>query len=170
MFDPLTVAFEIKSRFWHKSSFDGSAVREVWVRIWHKDPCSDGTDSSCYHRIQYRQLNAQEKKLAQYIYDGEVIFDNRPHYPDSREHYWYARLKLLKNEWRARRTPAIPWRWHVWHWRIQVPVLQRIYRAWFARCTICHRGFKYGEEVLSNWEGTSIWHFECDQKLRPPNT
>lgn len=58
-----------------------------------------------------------------------------------------------------------PWwkhpRWHVRHWRLQVPLWQ-IFRRWaFERCSKCGRGFGWGETVMSDWNGTHIWHDDC---------
>lgn len=48
MFDPCTVAFEIKSLFKQKpSKMWPKGYRNTWVTIWHKDPCTDGSDDSC---------------------------------------------------------------------------------------------------------------------------
>lgn len=60
-----------------------------------------------------------------------------------------------------------PWyrhaRWHVHHWRIQVPLWQRIKRRLFDRCCRCGKGFKSRECVIGNWDGDKIWHEHCEQ-------
>jgi len=42
-----------------------------------------------------------------------------------------------------------PWwkapRWHIWHWKIQIPIIQHVKRFLFSRCCHCGKGFKYGE-------------------------
>lgn len=151
MHDPLTVAFEIE---W-----------PIHITIWHKDPEKDGTDSSCMHRIWYRKLNSREKALSQFIYDGEIIFDNRPHYPNSREHFWYQELKILRREWRARRTPYIPWQCHFWHWRLQIHCLQKLWRWLFKRCAVCGKRLGYNESAIGSWSGDAIWHQKCDKSF-----
>lgn len=166
MHDPLTVAWEIKWPWKHKHAL--GSYRRSLVTIWHKDPCTDGTDSSCYHHYTYRHLNAQEKALNQFLYDAETIFDNRPHYPDSREHHWFQECKKLRYEWRLRRDLfRIPWRWHIWHYRIQIHILQSLYRWLFVRCTVCGKRFGYQEPVMGSWSGTAIWHFKCDHTNQP---
>lgn len=166
MFDPLTVAWEIKYPWKHVCS-NGFAYRKAIITVWHKDPCSDGTDSSCWHRYENRKLNPYEKALNQYLYDAETIFDNRPHYPDSREHHWFQKCKNLRLEWRKRRDIwRIPWRFHFWHYRLQVHGLQIMYRWLFSRCAICGKRFAWKEEVVGNWEGNRIWHCECDRQIQ----
>ncbi len=60
-----------------------------------------------------------------------------------------------------------PWwrhpRWHVWHWRIQVPLLQLLRRWLFVRCAVCRGRFCWGESVYSGWSGGKVWHDRCDQ-------
>jgi hypothetical protein len=60
-----------------------------------------------------------------------------------------------------------PWyrhpRWHVHHWRIQVPLWQTFYRWAFERCSKCGGRFGWGESVIGDWAGTRIWHDNCHQ-------
>lgn len=59
-----------------------------------------------------------------------------------------------------------PWyrhpRWHVHHWRLQVPFLQQLWRWLFVRCAKCRKGFRFGEGAIGSWSGKSIWHDHCD--------
>ena len=59
MYDPLTVAHEIKSPFKSKDR----TFRNTLITIWHKDPCSDGTDDSCgwFMRVRHCDKNVFEK-------------------------------------------------------------------------------------------------------------
>lgn len=58
-----------------------------------------------------------------------------------------------------------PWyrhpRWHVHHWRLQVPFLQECRRFLFSRCSKCGHGFAWGESVYGSWGGNEIWHERC---------
>jgi hypothetical protein len=60
-----------------------------------------------------------------------------------------------------------PWyrhpRWHVHHWRLQIPLWQTFYRWAFERCCKCGGRFGWGESVVGDWAGTRIWHDNCDQ-------
>ena len=162
MHDPLTVAFSIEFPWKSKSGY-----RPEFITIWHKDPCKDGTDSSCNHAFDYRKLNQYEKALNRYLYDAETIFDNRPHYPDSREHLWFQELKKLRYEWRARRGFCrIPWRFHFWHWRFQIHPLQKLFRFLFKRCCKCGKRLGWNEGAMGSWSGDSIWHFRCDDSAK----
>lgn len=50
-------------------------------------------------------------------------------------------------------------RWHVHHWKVQVHCVQNLKRWLFSRCSVCKRGFKWGESVIGHsWHGTGpLW-------------
>lgn len=58
-----------------------------------------------------------------------------------------------------------PWyrhpRWHIHHWRIQIPFFQHMRRFLFDSCAKCGKGFSWGYCPMSNWEGSAIWHHDC---------
>lgn len=65
-----------------------------------------------------------------------------------------------------------PWwkhpRWHVHHWSIQFHPWHRLKRRYWDKCCICgKRGFK--GDAHSDWDGTRIWHGECDRGLQKPS-
>lgn len=68
-----------------------------------------------------------------------------------------------------------PWwkhpRWHVHHWKIQWHFGQKLYRWIFARCSKCGKRFsKWGDSnVISDWNGTRIWHGACDDSTKTPD-
>lgn len=78
---------------------------------------------------------------------------------------------IAKNIQRVNR----PWwkapRWHVWHWRIQIPFLQDLKRFLFSRCARCGKRFTWGYAPISNqWGGggprwfrgeRDVYHHEC---------
>lgn len=47
MFDPSTVAFEIKYPWKRPSKLFPKGYRDTFIIIWHEDPCADGSDDSC---------------------------------------------------------------------------------------------------------------------------
>lgn len=59
-----------------------------------------------------------------------------------------------------------PWyrhpRYHIWHWKIQVPLFQKLHRWLFVRCCKCKKGFRWNESVIGSWSGKEIWHDGCD--------
>lgn len=167
MFDPLTVAHEIKYPWKRKpSEFWPTGYRGTFITIWHKDPCTDGSDNSCDWHGSKRPLNIYEKKITEAVWQMENILDNKPFYP---EHPAHLRFQVLKDaiwDWRKRRGFRIHPRWHVWHWRIQIHPLQKLKQWIFDRCCVCKKGFKYRESRIGNWDGDLVWHHDCDNKLR----
>lgn len=88
-------------------------------------------------------------------------------------------LKFGKSENREKRISSMasciyawilreqrPWwkhpKWHVWHWRIQVHPLQKLWRFLFRRCCKCGKRLGWNESPISSWSGNSIWHQGCD--------
>ena len=63
-----------------------------------------------------------------------------------------------------------PWwkhpKWHIWHWRIQIPFLQQLKRVTIERCAKCGRRFSWNECVIGSWSGTQIWHDRCDDSAK----
>jgi len=65
----------------------------------------------------------------------------------------------------------LPWyrhpRWHVWHWRLQIHPWQALKRRYWDKCGKCgKRGFPKGIDAIGDWEGTRIWHSNCDDQSR----
>ena len=58
-------------------------------------------------------------------------------------------------------------KWHIRHWHLQIHPLQRLKRRYWDKCSICgKRGFK--GSAMSDWDGTKIWHPECEIDIRKP--
>lgn len=57
------------------------------------------------------------------------------------------------------------WKWHVWHWRIQLPWLQEIRARLFDRCALCGR--KGRPNLSHQWEGKRLgwWKFRSREGL-----
>ncbi len=100
---------------------------------------------------------------------------------EERERHFYGMCcGILKGILASRR----PWyrhpRWHIHHWQFQFHPLQRIRRALFDRCEVCHERFSGNEPVMSTcWDtprprglsrlafwrsNTHIRHEKCLQK------
>lgn len=59
-------------------------------------------------------------------------------------------------------------RWHIHHWKIQLHPLQNLKRRYWAKCCICgKRGFK--GSAMGDWDGTKLWHQECDRTQKNPS-
>lgn len=77
-----------------------------------------------------------------------------------------------------------PWwdhpRWHVHHWRIQIPFIQDLQRFLFSRCAGCGKRFTWGYAPISNsWHGDGprwfkgergVYHHECIGHATPAAT
>lgn len=158
MFDPLTVAFEIKYPWKGK----GRLYRDAFITVWHKDPCKDGSDDSC-DWSGHKKTNPQIKAMGEAIWHLETILDNKPMYPD---HPAHLRFQPVKEAYYAmRKRSKFRWhpRYHFWHWRISVRPWQKFYRWAFERCVFCKKGFKWDESVIGNWDGDKIWHHYCNK-------
>jgi len=92
-------------------------------------------EKGCGEEYGTRQREERIRNLASCIY-GWILRAERP---------WY-------------RHP----RWHIHHWRLQLPIWQSFKRFAFDRCDKCGKGFKWGEVVIGDWNGTRIWHDACD--------
>lgn len=72
------------------------------------------------------------------------------------------------------------WRWHVWHWRIQLPLVRDLKRWLFSRCAFCKKGFQFGYAPIStNWDSAGprwfrgerkVYHHRCREHQRSTNT
>jgi hypothetical protein len=52
-------------------------------------------------------------------------------------------------------------KWHIHHWKLQIHPIQKFKRRWLDKCCICgKRGFK--GSAIGDWNGTEIWHEECN--------
>ena len=234
MHDPDTQAFELKvpSR---KSEF-GTTV----LRIWHHDPCKDGSDDSCgwFMRARHGDKEVLRRIEKAFEFDWDRVFKSdsgKMYYvglfePSGLpvhssigitlnlfrlacwEHFKHSHKKtkrfMSKNlygilhfaenttdslhdsitsrfggEKRDERIKHFAsciygyilreerhwWqhpKFHLHHWRIQVPLFQQVKRAFFDRCYKCKKGFKRGESVMSNWDGDTIWHDDCENRNR----
>lgn len=63
-----------------------------------------------------------------------------------------------------------PWwkhpKWHVWHWRLQVPAWQSLRRWLFTRCAHCGKRFGYGASPISHgWTNEKHGWFQSERGL-----
>lgn len=52
-------------------------------------------------------------------------------------------------------------RWHVRHWKIEIPAYFKLHRWLLGRCCRCGKGFRFNESPVGNWDGSKIWHDRC---------
>lgn len=164
MYDPLTVAFDIWVPIpkWLQRSNPTSGLtweRYFLLTIWHKDPCSDGTDNSCGWFLP--KLNKKEADRAKDLIQNE--YDNLKYwFPGLAEHEQIDRIhrifQIYKRIYR-------PWyrhpKWHVHHWCFQIHPYQKFRRWAFIRCVGCGGRFKWGESVVGTDRPKGIWHHRC---------
>lgn len=102
---------------------------------------------------------------------ARVFYDPAEHKPSQKERERKERIKEMADliyGWILRKQR--PWwkhpKWHIWHWRIQIPLLQKFKRAFIDRCAKCGKGFRFGEIPIGSWSGTQIWHDRCDDSAK----
>ena len=151
--------------WWRPSSWSAFWVlagrRYYWpslVTVWHVDPERFGDDSSC--------------RTANYTHRQEFPPDPPEAWHNARN--WSHRYRVQRETpWLDR---VVPWRWHLWHWHIQVHPVQQFKRWAFSRCSKCGGRFRWGYSPVSgSWHGTGpLWfrserntyHSECDDSVK----
>jgi hypothetical protein len=94
-----------------------------------------------------------------------TIWHREPRGHDSGEVCPHTRrvFNEAKHEWRW--VPASGWRWHVWHWRIQVHPYQRWRRRLLTRCAWCGGRDRRNDPVnishSFDGERSRWWRGEC---------
>lgn len=156
MYDPMTVAFEIRC---------------LGVTIWHVDPEKRGDDDSCDWFGRKVEPTPAEEEVQNALADMATLLDNRPHFPDSPEHQRFQALKKALFQARRKKGWRIHPRWHVWHWSIQVAFVQKLKRRLFSRCIRCGKRFPWGYCPVGTWSSRGprwfrneeCWHHDCEQ-------
>lgn len=138
-------------RFWRPAGWTFALAGRVFqlcslATIWHVEPKGRDSGEVCKHYIRSRdpQPSPLRVKLDPFIkpLDGGT---------------WYAHTT---------------WKWHVHHWRIQVPLLGRIKRFVLERCEECGRRYPWGYAPISHqWDSPGVrwrdgitrraYHHEC---------
>ena len=115
MFDPDTVAFKF-----------------LGIRIWHHDPCKDGTDDSC--GWSKPKLTKQEIDFVADLIDNEydnlrdlfgsqqiINVGDKSFFEDCSKEDMKRNIRIIiKNYKRFIRKWWQHPKWHFWHWRIQI--------------------------------------------------
>lgn len=130
MHDPLTEAFRWPTP-WSKrdlATLDMDKYRSPKIVIWHRDPESDGTDDSCGWFMPKVPKDVMDRLHGNAV-EGECSWDEL----DQRVIGYRVALRHARPWWRHPR-------WHVHHWRIQLPAWQRLQRS-RQRCVLCNERF-----------------------------
>lgn len=160
MHDPMVVAFEIR-RPWPQSSsgWANSDKRFEWRRHgpWWK-PGSWSPFMRAFGRTWYWPSVVT-------VWHVE---------PDGRD------SGTVCKHW-ADGKPKRAWRWHVWHWHLQISPLQKLRRWIFERCELCGRRYPYGYAPIAHqwdrkrdghwWNITAgAYHRECSSLVSARHT
>lgn len=174
MYDPMTVAFEIKYPWYkYKPGTNGwfpKGYRASFITIWHVDPESDNSDDSCDWFNHKKKLTKELIEVRGFVMHLETLLDNRPHYPDSQEHLAWQPVnqylhKLFHQPSRTHWWQIHP-RWHIWHWHFQIHPLQAFKRWAFSRCEGCGKGFEFGYSVVTTqWNNKGPQWFRSEKKV-----
>ncbi|MEU0078555.1 hypothetical protein ABZY58_11715 [Micromonospora tulbaghiae] len=181
MHDPMVVAFEVRRPWPERSKLhDAKPGRPHW-RIRHKHTCGEQCGAD---RAQHEASNPFPwwrpgsysvfwtlAGRGWYWPDLIRIWHVEPGGHDSGEvckHY--ERVQQPDGTWTSKSLHG--WRWHVHHWRIQVPLLQHLRRQLLTRCEWCGGRSRKGDAVnVSNgggrergpwWRGERhLMHVDC---------
>lgn len=156
MHDPMVVAFDIR-RPWPTRSYTSDKDRE---RRWHWQRHGKWWKPGSWS--PFVTVRGQRWYFPSLV----TIWHVEPNGRDSGE---------VCNHWRTdragRRRRDDRWKWHVWHWKIQVATGQKIKRFLFERCIECGRRYPWGYAPVSHqWDGPGgrwfrvgrlNYHHEC---------
>lgn len=174
MHDPMVVAFAIVRPWPQRTSFSATGSRGDGVR-WRMRLNHQHTSYCLEHDPAHRDGPFPWWRPGSYSRFWRVagrdvywpalvtIWHVEPHNRDSGDvcpHY--RRWQDEDGKWQSRSLHA--WKWHVWHWRIQVHALQALRRSLLTRCAWCGGRSRSGDPVniSHSWDGPKSrwWHGE----------
>lgn len=86
--------------------------------------------------------------------------------PGGRDAFTICQRKIEKkrNDWYL----STRWKWHFWHWKIQVVPLQHFRRWLLTRCEICGGKSRKGHpvDITSSWDSPDTHWWQGEQGLR----
>ena len=170
MHDPLVVAHEIIRPWPQRSGLPASDIPgERWrVRLHHvhRDDCAaEGCTGNPFPWWRLRSYSRFWRLAGRDWYWPSLItvWHREPGGRDSGDvcpHY--RRWQDADGKWQHKTIRR--WRWHVWHWKIQVPPLQGLRRRLLTRCAWCGGRDRKGDRVniSHSWDGPRgrWWHGE----------
>jgi hypothetical protein len=101
-----------------------------------------------------------------------TVWHREPGGHDAGEVCEHFRRVFDEGERAWRRTPVNGWRFHVWHWKIQVHALQALRRSLLTRCAWCGGRSRKGDytNISHSWDGPrgrwwrgepGLFHHDC---------
>lgn len=176
MHDPLVVAFEIR-RPWPGRSDWGKPPKERWRFKLHHD-CGSHCEHAPFDRDPFPWWKPSSWSpfwtvagRRWYFPSLITIWHREPGGRDSGEvcpHY--VRWRDPNGKWQSKVVRR--WKWHVHHWKIQVPPLQHLRRRALTRCAWCGGRSRKGDyvNVSHSWDGErgpwwkgelGLYHSDC---------
>lgn len=189
MHDPEVVAFEIRRPWPQRTSFKATNDDARWrIRLHHKhfeDNQHPGMCAGCYQTMDSESKWYPWWKPNSYTSHWRLA---------GRDYYWPSLITIWHNEPGGHDALSIcrqryqgkdgkwhfttSWKWHFWHWSIQISSLQQLRRRLFTRCIYCNGKSVKGNpvNVTHSWHHrkTRFWqsepdlfHAGCDQATKP---
>lgn len=169
------------------NSVDNFRTSLCFLSGWHGNWYKDGVPNTVEQDLWFREESAKGFFGA---IMGYILRERRPWYKHPRWHvmHWKRKRDFSKEnpgwdagemrDWREKH-PYKYWGLPVpvVGWQIQIHPIQAFKRWAFSRCSICGKGFKYGESPCSGqWNGTgprwfrseNVYHMNCDRAQAPP--
>ncbi|MGW1295127.1 hypothetical protein [Streptomyces sp. NPDC002533] len=184
MHDPLTVAFEIRRPWPQRSPLPAAGHASVRWRARLHHACN----ASCAGDPQHRNGAFPWWRISSYSAFWRI--NGRDYYwpplvtvwhrePGGRDGLTVCRKRILRGDGTYRLTRT--WRWHLHHWRIQVPPLQLLRRRLLTRCAWCQGCSTKGDQVNVSgsfsrtrtpwWKGEQgLFHMDCSSIARAHDT
>jgi len=162
MHDPMVVAFDIVRPWPQRSGMRATPGSERWkirLKHTHHDDCPS---QGCTSRQPFPWW-----RLRSYGRFWRLA---------GRDYYWPALITVWHCEPHGHDSLTLcrdrHWRWHIHHWRIQVPPLQHLRRALLTRCAWCGGRSRKGDlvNISHQWDGPrghwwqgepGLFHHDC---------
>lgn|GEM_PF-2418590 len=175
MHDPLVVAFEIRRPWPQRSPLPAAGRKEVrWkVRLHHR--CTPSCADEPPHRdgsFPWWRLSSYSAfwRLGGRDYYWPPLITVWHREPGGRDALSVCRKRFQRRDGTWGRTRG--WRWHVHHWKIQVPPLRNLRRRLLTRCAWCGGRSAKGDPVNVSrswdrprerwWRGEKgLFHQDC---------
>jgi hypothetical protein len=179
MHDPLTVAFDIVRPWPQRDGMRPHPGDPRWqIRHRHKHHypyCADNHCTGVAFPWWKPRSYARFWTLAgrRFYWPALVtVWHREPRGRDSGEVCKHYRRVFDEDTRKWRTKPVNRWRWHVHHWKIQVPPLQHLRRQLLTRCSWCGGKSRKGDLVnfSSSWDGPrghwwrgepGLYHQDC---------
>lgn len=200
MHDPLAVAHEVVLPIPQRARWKEWRNETLWGFVRARRTNPEDLGKPVYRWWRPKGWTLYFAGRAYGLYTVATIWHREPRGHDSGDickHHrpadtptWKVRLNPFLHLHRARDIPDDPaagrawisdtaWKWHVWHWHIQIHFTQKLKRWLFERCVECGRGYSWGYAPISHqWDGPGPrwrphrvnYHHECSSLVSTRQT